>query len=115
MATLKTTFASSWAPTHSTTSSVSWLAKFNHFADSQAQNRTLWFFVNLVVHGVFILPLPVVLIYYFNAPVVIILATMTCFFMNIIANMGGAGIRTTIGLFAISLLVHVGMVLVALI
>jgi hypothetical protein len=81
------------------------------FADSQKSSHTLWFFIILMVHGVFILPLPVVLTYYFNAPVVVLAITMVSFFANIIANMGGAGIRSTLALFAASIFIHIVMTL----
>ncbi|MFD0750297.1 hypothetical protein ACFQZS_09105 [Mucilaginibacter calamicampi] len=116
MATIKTTLPQQWAQTESsTTDNVSIWSKLTAFADSQKPNRTLWFFVNLVVHGVSILPLPVVLIYYFGAPVAILGITMIVFFVNIVANMGGSGIRTTLGLFAASIAIHVLMVLATLI
>jgi hypothetical protein len=74
--------------------------------DAQAQNRTAWFLVSLVAQGVLFLPVPAVLIYYYNAPVIILLMTMALFFANVIAAMGGSGIRILISLFALSVLVH---------
>ena len=116
MATIKTTIPQQWAQTEaSTNSNLNIWNKLAAFADTQKPNRTLWFFLNLTVHGVFILPLPVVLIYYFGAPVAILGITMTLFFVNIVANMGGSGIRTTLGLFAASIAIHVLMVLTTLI
>lgn len=116
MATLKTTLPQQWAQTEaSTNNNLNIWTKLAAFADTQKPNRTLWFFVSLVVHGVFILPLPVVLIYYFGAPVMILGITMILFFVNIVANMGGSGIRTTLGLFAASIGIHVLMVLATLI
>lgn len=116
MATIKTTFPQQWAQTEALSSNnLNIWSRLNAFADTQKPNHTLWFFINLTLHGVFILPLPVVLIYYFGAPVVILGVTLIVFFLNMIANMGGSGIRTTLGLFAASLAIHVLMVLAILI
>jgi len=85
------------------------LAKWNGFVESQAGNKTLWFMVSLVFQGVFFLPLPAFLIYYFSAPVFVLGITLTLFFANIIAGMGGAGIRTLLYLFAASTIIHLLM------
>ena len=116
MATIKTTFPQNWAQTeNSSSNNLTIWNKLAAFADTQKPNRTLWFFVNLVVHGVFILPLPVVLIYYFGAPTAILGVTMILFFVNIVANMGGSGMRSVLGLFAASIAVNLLMALAALI
>jgi len=115
MATIKTTFPQSWAQAEVTNNnSLSIWSKLVAFADTQKSNHTLWFFINLTLHGVFILPLPVVLIYYFGASVAVLGVTMIVFFVNIVANMGGSGIRTTLGLFAASIIIHILMVLATL-
>jgi len=100
-----------WAPGRERESKVSLWNKLDAFTSGQEQNHTLWFFLTLITHGILILPVPAVLIYYFNAPVWILAITMTCFFANLIANMGGAGIKTTIFFFLGSLLIHIAMVL----
>ncbi len=84
-------------------------SRFIAFTETQSDNKTMWFLLSLIVQGVFFLPLPAALIYYFNAPVFIISITMTLFFANIIAGMGGAGIKTIIQLFAASLIINVVM------
>lgn len=81
------------------------------FTEKQHRNQTLWFFLTLVIHGVLVLPVPAVLIYYFNAPDWVLAITMLCFFANLIANMGGAGIKASIGFFMGSLLIHVLLIL----
>lgn len=113
MATLKTIAPATWNNTTENTSSYNFnlLSRFNQFADGQKQNHTLWFFVILVVHGVLILPLPAVLLYYFDAPIGVLAITMVCFFSNLIATMGGAGIRTALAFFAGSVLIHLIMIL----
>jgi uncharacterized membrane protein len=86
--------------------------KWNNFVNSQADNKTLWFLVSLVFQGVFFLPIPAVLLYYFNAPILVLAVTLTLFFANIIAGMGGAGIKTLLTLFAASIVIHALMLIV---
>jgi len=83
--------------------------KLTAFADSQAHSKTLWYLVSMIAQGVLFLPVPAVLMYYFNAPGIVLAITMTLFFSNIIAGMGGAGTRTLILLFAVSVAVHLLM------
>lgn len=80
--------------------------------ESQAERITLWFLVSLVFQGVFFLPIPAALIYYAGAPVAVLAVTLTLFFANIIAGMGGAGIKTLLWLFASSIFIHLLMILV---
>jgi len=88
------------------------LGRFEIFADNQSSNRTVWFLVSLVAQGVLFLPIPAALMYYYNAPVLVLIITLALFFANIIAGMGGSGIRTLIGLFALSIVVHLLMLAV---
>jgi hypothetical protein len=85
-----------------------WLA----FTDTQAESKTLWYVVSMIVQGVLFLPIPAVLMYYFNAPGIVLAVTMILFFANIIAGMGGSGIQALITLFALSIFVHLTMLLV---
>lgn len=112
MATIKAMAPANWAAeTETTTENISLWTKYLAFVDGQKANRTLWFFISLMVHGVILLPVPAVLMYYFNAPVIVLAVTMACFFTNLIANMGGAGIRTTITSFIISVAIHAALIL----
>lgn len=112
MATLKTLAPVTWTTGNHTEIFHSNLwTKYLAYADSQKDNRTLWFFISLMVHGVLLLPVPAILMYYFNAPVAVLVVTMSCFFFNFIANMGGAGIRTTLLSFWGSLLIHLVMII----
>jgi hypothetical protein len=86
--------------------------KWNAFIDSQSESKTLWFLVSLIFQGVFFLPIPATLIYYYNAPIPIVAITLGLFFANIIAGMGGAGIKALLTLFAASIIVHILMVLI---
>jgi hypothetical protein len=89
---------------------VSILHKWTAFEDSQAKNLTLWYLLSMMVQGIFFLPIPALLIYTFRAPVIILFVTLGLFFANIIAGMGGLGIRAIISLFAISFIAHLLMV-----
>ena len=84
-------------------------SKLVAFTDSQAKVKTQWFMISLIVQGVFFLPIPAALSFYFGAPVYLLFITLGLFFANIISGMGGAGIRVTAGLFAASILVHLLM------
>lgn len=97
---------------HNQTNHVSLYSKWLTFTDSQAASKTMWFMVSLIAQGVLFLPIPAVLLYYFNAPLGILVITMTLFFANVIAGMGGAGIRTIIALFAASIVIHLLMLAV---
>jgi hypothetical protein len=90
-------------------------ARFLAFADGQQKSKTMWFMVSLIAQAVLFLPVPAVLMYYFNAPVVVLAITMGLFFANVIAGMGGAGTRVLISLFALSALIHLIMLAVFII
>ena len=83
--------------------------KWLNYTDTQVEYRTLWFLFSLVLQGVCFLPIPAVLIFYYNAPLVVLGVTMTLFFANVIAGMGGSGIRVMLTLFAASVLIHLSM------
>ncbi|QEC79554.1 hypothetical protein [Mucilaginibacter ginsenosidivorax] len=101
-----------WTAQPTTKKSTNSLAyKWNTFVNSQTESKTLWFLVSLVFQGVFFLPVPAFLIYYFNAPILVLVVTLTLFFANIIAGMGGAGIKTLLTLFAASIALHVLMLI----
>ncbi|HEY9000774.1 MAG TPA: hypothetical protein VIM89_05445 [Mucilaginibacter sp.] len=116
MATLKTHAPATWATAaHTSNTHVSLWNKFIAFADSQHERKILWYFLALVVQGIFFLPLPAFLMYYYNAPIIVLLITLTCFFTTIIACMGGAGIRSILFLSAASVFIQVLMTIAVLI
>jgi len=80
------------------------------YADSQSQNDLLWFTLVLMVHGVFSLASPAILILSFDAPIIVLAITVLNFFINLIAHMGGAGIRIKLTLLYLGLLINVGMI-----
>jgi len=87
------------------------LSRYLAYADAQAPNRMLWFFMALMVNGVFFLAAPAILIWYFGAPIAVLAIMVLNFFANLIANMGGAGIRTTLSLFYLGLVINLGCIL----
>ena len=103
---------SSYTPTNNHRGLIN---KFLAFADSQTERKTIWFFLALIVQGIFFLPLPAFLMYYYDAPLVVIIVTMTCFFTTIISYMGGAGIRSVLILSAASIIIQVLMAIVVII
>jgi len=111
MNTIKISSSANWADEAGTIKPVTFWERYNLFTDSQAKNRTAWFFISLLTQGVLFLPVPALLIYYFSAPVIIVTVTLSLFFANVIAGMGGSSIRTMISLFAISTAVHIIMLI----
>ncbi|GAB2700414.1 hypothetical protein GCM10027037_26480 [Mucilaginibacter koreensis] len=112
MATLKTIAPATWTTGHEHIESFSFnhlWTKFTNFADSQKGAQAVWFFLILLVHGVFFLPLPAVLMYYFDAPIMVLAVTMVTFFANLICTMGGAGMRTALLFFMASIVIHLLM------
>ena len=116
MATLKTHVPATWTTAaHINNTHISLWDKFTAFADSQHERKAMWYFLALIVQGVFFLPLPAFLMYYYNAPIIVLLITLTCFFTSIIACMGGAGIRSVLLLSAASIFIQVIMTIAVLI
>ncbi|QQL50251.1 hypothetical protein [Mucilaginibacter ginkgonis] len=110
MATLKVHLASEWShekaiQKHKQTPWTKWLK----FADSQAPYKTAWFLVSLIAQGVLFLPIPAVLMYYYQAPIAVLAVTMILFFGNVISGMGGSGIRVVLTALALSVIIHLLM------
>ncbi|RFZ85156.1 hypothetical protein DYU05_06030 [Mucilaginibacter terrenus] len=111
MLTLKPNTQTAWAANPNIHVVFNPIKSYLKFVDSQKNYRTMWWFVNLMVHGNLVLAVPAVVIYYFNAPVVLLGITVLGFFGNLVANMGGAGIRVTLTAFFASLIVNLGILL----
>jgi len=77
--------------------------------DNQAENKTAWFLFTLVFQGVLFLPIPAVLMYYYQAPIIVLPITFGLFLGSIIVGMGGSGIRVVIGWLLMSMLINLGM------
>jgi len=86
--------------------------RYLDYLDSQAKNHLLWFFLALMIHGVFFLASPAILIWFYDAPILVIAITILTFFTNLVANMGGAGIRTTLTIFFLGLIINFGTILI---
>ena len=90
---------------------ASFWEKWHALEDTQANKKTMWFTLSLIVQGVF-LPIPTYLIFYDHAPVFLGILSLMLYFSNMIAGMGGDSIRVTISIFVISVLTHLTMLLV---
>ncbi|MHB8207847.1 hypothetical protein [Mucilaginibacter sp.] len=82
--------------------------------DSQADHKTVWFLFSLVFQGVFFLPIPAVLMYYYNASIIVLPITFGLYLANIIVGMGGSGIRIVIGVFIFTTLVNLAMLAICI-
>ena len=85
------------------------LANLLSVADHQAEHKTIWFFFSLVFQGVLFLPIPAVLMYYYNASIIVLPITFGLYLANIIVGMGGSSIRVVLGLFIFSVLINLTM------
>jgi len=88
----------------------------NHFwanmlnvADHQSEHKTIWYLFSLVFQGVFFLPIPAVLMYYYHASIIVLPITFGLYLGSIIVGMGGFGIRVMIGFFGFCVVVNLAM------
>ena len=92
--------------------SLNLIQKFNAFADSQQKWSMAYWIGSLMIIGSFFLPITVLLVYSLNGPVVPFLGlSMISFFISLVANMGGMGIRVCIYTFFLSIVLHLAMIL----
>ncbi|WP_461448622.1 hypothetical protein [Mucilaginibacter sp.] len=84
-------------------------ANFMAILDRQAEHKTIWFLFSLIFQGVLFLPIPAVLMYYYNASIIVLPITFGLYLSNIIVGMGGYGIRVVIGFFMFTALVNLSM------
>ncbi|MEO6851475.1 MAG: hypothetical protein ABI203_10465 [Mucilaginibacter sp.] len=85
------------------------LANLLSTADHHAENKTIWFFFSLLFQGVLFLPIPAVLMYYYNASIIVLPVTFGLYLANIIVGMGGSNIRVVLGVLAFSVLINLLM------
>jgi hypothetical protein len=71
------------------------------FADNQAKNMTTLFSISLIAQCVLFLPLPVLLMFYYHVPVIVLAIVITSFFANIIACIGSQGVRSVVSISAL--------------
>ncbi|NEU09522.1 hypothetical protein GZH53_14445 [Flavihumibacter sp. R14] len=94
--------------------SLNFVRKFNDFADSQQKWAIAYFIGSLMLIGSFFLPVTFLMVYSLNGPVIPFLGiSMISFFVSLIANMSGMGIRACLYSFFFSILLHLGMMLSA--
>lgn len=87
------------------------LQKYLLFVDSQKANSVAWWLGSLLLQGCLLVPLTFLLVYSLDGPTATFLfISMILFFINVVANMGGAAFRTTFNTFVISIAMHVVMV-----
>jgi len=89
----------------------SWLVAF---AERQSDNKTIWFLAALIFQSLVFLPLPALLIYYYNAPIVILAITLTLFVANVIVGMRGASVKTIFRLSIESFLINLAMAIICI-
>jgi hypothetical protein len=109
MDTIKLLSPTDWTHKPSTALHLTLWNKALVMADSQAKYRTFWYIFSLIVQGVLFLPVPAVLLYYYNAPMLCLVITLSLFFANIILGMGGSSVRVLILCFALSIVLHLAM------
>ena len=90
---------------------ITFWEKWHRLEDTQTKRKTMWFTLSLIVQGIF-LPVPAYLIFYHHAPVFLGILSLTLYFSNLIAGMGGESIRATLSIFVISSLTHLTMLLI---
>lgn len=89
--------------------------KYLAYVDSQSSNSMTWWLASLMIHGCLLVPVTFLVVYSLNGPsMTFLFISLICFFINIVANMGGAGFRFTFNTFMFSIGVHIAMVLATL-
>ena len=78
-------------------------------ADHQSEHNTIWFLFSLIFQGILILPIPAVLMYYYNASIIVLPITFGLYLANIVVGMGGSNIRVVLGFLTFSILVNIVM------
>lgn len=98
------------------TPSVSLFDRYLAFVDSQKPNAVGWWLGSLMLHGCILVPISFLLVYSLGGPTLpFLFISMTLFFINFIANMGGAGFRFTFNTFILSIGIHMLMALTVLV
>lgn len=95
---------------HTTHQSTGIWSKYLSFVDSQKPNSVAWWLGSLMLHGCILVPLTFLLVYSLGGPTLpFLFISMISFFINVIANMGGAPFRFTFNSFVLSLAIHITM------
>lgn len=92
------------------------LKAYLSFVDSQKQNSMIWWLGSLMIHGCVLVPLTFLYVYHMDGPSLpFLFISLISFFINIVANMGGAAFRFTFSSLVFSVLLHGLMALFTLI
>src|ERR1700749_2514600 len=83
--------------------------KYLAFVRREDKDKTVWFFLAMVLQGTLILPVPAILLFYYNAPIYVLVITLLTYFPNLITAMTGSGLRVTLAIFIGSLVINWGM------
>jgi hypothetical protein len=81
------------------------------FIKRQQKNQIGWVLLSMTIQGILTLPVPAILLFYYNAPIYVLMITLLTYFPNLITAMTGSGLRVTLAIFACSLLINWGMLL----
>jgi hypothetical protein len=87
------------------------IRRFNKFSEAQSSKRLGLFMVSLLAQSVLLLPVPAVLMYYYDAPVSVLAISVLLFFVNLVAGMGGSKTSVLIFLIGLSAIVNLGLIL----
>ncbi len=89
--------------------------KYLAFVESQKPSAIGWWLGSLMLHGCILVPLTFLLVYSLGGPTLpFLFISMMLFFINVIANMGGAAFRFTFNSFILSIAIHLLMVITVL-
>lgn len=84
--------------------------KYRLFVESQKPNAIGWWLGSLMLHGCILVPITFLLVYSLNGPTIpFLFISMSLFFINVIANMGGAAFKVTFNSFMLSIAIHLLM------
>ena len=85
--------------------------KYLAFVRRENKDKTVWFVLAMVLQGTLILPVPAILLFYYNAPIYVLVITLLTYFPNLITAMTGSSLRVTLAIFICSALINWGMLL----
>ncbi|HEY1010406.1 MAG: hypothetical protein ACO1NS_08100 [Daejeonella sp.] len=111
---ISTSFISTSIPDH--TQKEGFASKYLDFVDGQKANSIAWWLGSLLLHGCILVPLTFLFVYSTGGPTGLFLTiSMVAFFVNVIANMGGAGFRFTFNSLVVSVIIHLVMIVLTII
>lgn len=85
-----------------------------HWCEGQQQNRLLWLGLALAVHGCILTPLTVMAVLLSGAGFGLFMASMVAMGMALVTNLAAMPTKITIPVFALSILIDIVILLIAL-